>query len=469
MHSPDRARVRAHGQPTSWLRVVLPLGLLALSGASGGAQAGEHDQDPSIPFVKYELDNGLDVILAPDDSTPIAYVSVWYHVGSKDETKGLTGFAHLFEHLMFQGSLSQPDEYFGPLQEVGASINGTTSFDRTNYFQGLPSRYLPLALFLESDRMGSLLPVLDQEKLDNQREVVRNERRQRYENPPYGEAFKDLFAERFPVGHPYHHMPIGSHEDLEAANLDDVRAFFETWYVPNNASLVVAGDFDEDTVRRLVLENFGGIPRGEQPERREPVASTIPETKDIRQYQEVPEQRLWVAFDSPAFFEAGDAEMDILSSVLSDGRDSRLYKRLVRDKKIAKSISTSQFSSQLASTFLITATAAPGHTTDEVLAEAMAVIEETLTEEPPTEAEINAAIAGYERSFFDRLLTIQGKGETLQRYNLYHGDPDYMGKDLARFRAVSSESAVATGLEVLRAPFVALHIWPSADKPEEAN
>lgn len=422
---------------------------------------------PTIAFTRYQLDNGLDVVLAPDTSTPIVYVSVWYHVGSKDETKGLTGFAHLFEHLMFQGSLSQPDEYFGPLQEVGASINGTTSFDRTNYFQTLPSRYLPLALFLESDRMGSLLPVLDQEKLDNQREVVRNERRQRYENPPYGEAFKDLFALRFPEGHPYHHMPIGSHEDLEAASLDDVRSFFKKWYVPNNASLVVSGDFDEQTARRLILENFGGIPKGADPERRADAPSAIAETREERQYLDVPEQRVWIAFDSPSIFADGDADLDLLSSVLSSGRDSRLYKHLVRDKKVARSISTSQFSSMKASTFLLSATAAPGHTTDEVVQEAMAVIEELLGDKPPTDEEIEGARAGFERSFYDRLLTIAGKGETLQSYNMYRGDPGFLESDLARYRAVTRESMVEWGRKVLKAPHVALHIWPKADRPAE--
>lgn len=440
------------------------LAMLALAPVDARAQ-----DAPDIPFQKYELDNGLDVILAPDDSTPIAYVSVWYHVGSKDETEGLTGFAHLFEHLMFQGSLSQPGEYFGPLQEIGASINGSTSFDRTNYFEGVPARYLPLALFLESDRMGSLLPVLDQEKLDNQREVVRNERRQRYENPPYGEAFKDLFAARHPVGHPYHHMPIGSHADLEAASLEDVTAFFKTWYVPNNASLVIAGDFDEETARRLVLENFAGIPKGDEPARRDPGSAAIPEVKVIRQYQDVPEQRVWVAFDSPTFFAEGDADADLLSSILSDGRDSRLYKALVKDQQIAKSISTSQFSGMHSSTFLISATAAPGHTTDEVVEGAMAVIEDLLGDKPPTDAELEAARAGFERRFYDGLQTIQGKGETLQRYNMHTGDPGYMGKDLDRYRAVTTDSVTEWGSRILGAPHVALHIWPTADRPEEAE
>ena len=192
--------------------------LLALAGARAQAPA----EGPEIPYEKYELPNGLDVILAPDRSTPIVHVNVWYWVGSKDEKPGLTGFAHLFEHIMFQGSPSAPGDYFQLLENVGGSANGTTSFDRTNYFETVPSEYLPLALFLESDRMGWLTDSLDQARLDNQREVVRNERRQRYENPPYGEAMQTLFAAVWPEGHPYHHMPIGSHEDLQNASLEAV-------------------------------------------------------------------------------------------------------------------------------------------------------------------------------------------------------------------------------------------------------
>lgn len=426
-------------------------------------------EDPTIEYEKYELDNGLDVILAPDDSTPIVYTSVWFHVGSKDETAGLTGFAHLFEHLMFQGSLSVGDEYFGPLQEVGASINGTTSFDRTNYFELLPSRYLPLALFMESDRMGSLLPVLDQAKLDNQRDVVRNERRQRYENPPYGEAYKDLMAALFPEGHPYHHMPIGSHADLEAASLDDVKAFFTRWYAPNNASIVIAGDFDRDTAKRLVLENFGGIPRGEDAERRTVEAPSLAETVVLRQTEDVPEQRVWMAWHSPSFFAAGDADLDLLSSLLTDGKESRLYQRLVKEKQIAKSISASQSSRMQGSAYMISATASPGHTTDEIVAEVKAVLAEVTGDAPPTADEVAAGKANYERYFYDGLQTIQGKGEALQRYNMYQGDPGYMGQDLARYRAVTPDSVKSWATSVLSKPHVELHIWPEADAPEEAE
>jgi len=421
--------------------------------------------DPEIPFEKYELDNGLDVILAQDTSTPIVYVSVWYHVGSKDETKGLTGFAHLFEHLMFQGSLSIEGEYFEPLQQVGASINGTTSFDRTNYFEGVPARYLPLALFMESDRMGSLLPALTQDKLDEQRDVVKNERRQRYENPPYGEAYKDMMEALYPPGHPYHHMPIGSHEDLTAASLDDVKSFFSTWYVPNNASLVIAGDFDPQVAKVLVKENFGGIPKGPEPERIQVQPASLSEDKVIRQYDDVPEQRVWLAWHSPAFFAEGDADLDILSSILSDGKESRLYKRLVKDKQIARTVNASQQSGLHGSRYVISASAAPGHTTDEVVAEIMTVLQEIRGESAPTPDEISSARAGFERTFYERLRTIQGKGETLQSYNMYQQDPGYMSKDLARYRAIDTDSVQTWAGKVFEAPHVELHIWPEADKP----
>ena len=234
--------------------------------ASNATPASESLTSPR--FVRWQLPNGLDVVLVPDRSAPIVHTQVWYHVGSKDEVAGRTGFAHLFEHLMFQGSKNAPGEYFTPIQEVGGDLNGTTNSERTNYYETVPAESLPLALFMESDRMAALLDVLDETKLANQREVVRNERRQRYENPPDGTAWADLYAALSPEGHPYHHPTIGSHADLQAATLDDVSAFFRTWYVPNNATLVVAGDFDVRTARRLVIENLGGSRGGADPPHR---------------------------------------------------------------------------------------------------------------------------------------------------------------------------------------------------------
>ena len=420
-----------------------------------------------IPHEKIELDNGLDVIFAPDRSTPVVYVSVWYHVGSKDETKGLTGFAHLFEHLMFQGSLSYDDEFFGPLGEVGASINGTTSFDRTNYFEGLPSQHLPRALFLESDRMGYLLEVLTQEKLDNQREVVRNERRQRYENPPYGDAWALLGENMYPAEHPYHHLPIGSHEDLQAASLQTVKDFFNTWYAPNNASLVIAGDFDIEATKAMVQEYFGPIPRGADPVRRDVPAPDLAQSKVVTVHNDVPERKVWITWHSPALYQPGDAELDLFSKVFGSGKDSRLYKRLVREKKLAKSISAYQMSGYLGSRYMISATANGEHTTEDIVKEIDAVLQDIVETTPPTADEFAAAKANYELGFYQAIETIRGKGETLQNYNMYHGDPGYIQTDLNRFLNATLEDSINAAKEYLFKPRLELHYLPNSDKGGE--
>lgn len=420
---------------------------------------------PQIPYEKYELSNGLDVILAPDHSTPIVHVNVWYHVGSADEEAGLTGFAHLFEHLMFQGSLSNPGEYFDQLEKIGANLNGTTSFDRTNFYETVPAEYLPLALFLESDRMGWLLDVLDQSKLDNQREVVKNERRQRYENPPYGEAFMTLLAAVFPEGHPYHHVPIGSHEDLERADLDVVKAFFRKWYGPDNASLVVTGDFEPKEAKKLIAQYYGGIPSGPKVERQETPAVTIDTTRVITQYDDVPERKVWLAWLSPELRGPGDADLDLLSQVLSDGKDSRLYYKLVKELRIAKDVGAYQQSLARGSMYVIQATAAEGHTTQEVVAAIDAELAHVFGDQPPTGPEIEAAKAGYEGAFYDNLSTIAGKADTLNGYNIMTGDPGWMSQDIARYTAATPASVLSAGQTYLTKPRVELHIAPLADDP----
>ena len=424
---------------------------------------------PNIVFEKYELPNGLDVILAPDRSTPIVHVNVWYHVGSREEKPGLTGFAHLFEHLMFQGSPSNPGEYFAPLEERGGSgLNGTTSFDRTNYFETVPSDQLPVALFLESDRMGWLLDTLDQAKLDNQREVVRNERRQRYENPPYGFANRDLFEAVFPGDHPYHHMPIGSHEDLQAASLDVVKDFFRTWYAPDNASLTITGDFDPAVAKKLVSQYFGEIPRSTAArERRAATPVVLDGTRVIRQFQKVPEQRVWLAWPSPALLQPGDAELDLLSSLLTDGDDARLYKALVKESGVARRVVAYQQSLALGSTFVIEATPSKGHTTDEVVKAIDAVLADTMGAKGPTIDELEAAKAGFQVGYFASLATIAGRANTLQSYNLATGDPGYITKDLARYAVATPADVARVAGETLQKSRIELHIWPEADKPPE--
>ncbi len=435
--------------------------MLGLSLALVVSAAATPTNELNITYEKYELPNGLDVILAPDRSTPIVHVNVWYHVGSTDESVGRTGFAHLFEHLMFQGSISQPGEYFDPLIAIGADLNGTTNTDRTNYFETVPSQYLPLALFLESDRMGWLLDVLDQGKLDNQRDVVRNERRQRYETPPYGEARGHLFGALWPEGHPYHYLTIGKHEDLQAANLEDVKAFFKTWYSPDNASLVVTGDFDPQVAHQLIEEYFGSIPKG-PPRTRAVVADpTLTESKELRRTEKVPHPRVWIAWQSPALFAPGDAELDLFSSLIAGGPDSKLHKRLVKELRIAQDVTAYQQSSRLASSYIIDATATPGHTTDELVAAIDQVLAEAQSAAPNAD-ELLVAKADYESGFYSRLATIASKGDLLNSYNYSAGDPGYMKQDLQRYLDATPEAVLSAVKATLSKHRVVLHISPEA-------
>ena len=421
--------------------------------------------DLNIPFERYQLDNGLDVVLAPDPSAPIVQVNVWYHVGSKDEQPGLTGFAHLFEHLMFQGSPNNPGEYFTPLQEVGARINGTTNTDRTNYFETVPSRYLPLALFLESDRMGWLMDQLDQTMLDNQRDVVRNERRQNYELRPYGQARQLLAENLWPEGHPYHHLTIGSHEDLAQASLDDVKGFFRTWYTPNNASLVVAGDFDPAQAKAEIQRQFGGIPRGPEAVHATTAPAALAQDVVVEEYDDVPHQRVWMAWISPALYAPGDAELDLLSSVLTGGKDARLSRALVQEQQVAQDVSAYQASSSLGSMYVIEATAAEGHDTAEVVAAVEAILAKVWADEPPTDDELMGARNNYERGFYQRLTTVSQKADQLNGYLSLTNDPGYAQADLQRYLDASSADVVRFGQQVLSQPHVELHIRPNADEP----
>lgn len=431
----------------------------------GGALA--EAPTPSIPFEKYELANGLDVILSEDHSVPFVQVNIWYDVGSKDEVEGRTGFAHLFEHLMFQGSAHLDQDYFQPLERIGGQLNGTTSFDRTNYYEGVPAEYLPLALWLESDRMGWLLPALTPDKLKNQQDVVRNERRQRYENTPYGEAFVWLFEALYPEGHPYHTPTIGKHEDIEGADLADVKAFFEQWYVPSNATLTICGDFDPQVARQLVEQYFGEIPASKHTPRSVTEAdAALTEEVVVRKADAVPDARVWIAWITPELYADGDADMDILSSVLSDGKESRLYSRLVRDLKIARDVEAYQFSQRLHGQFIIEATAAEGHTTDELVAEIDKVLAE-LRAAGPTAEELEIARINYEAGFFDGLQTIAAKADRLGSYNTLTGDPGYIDEDLARYRALTQESVTRAAQTWLPADRrVVLHVTPGGEAAE---
>src|ERR1043165_7974901 len=311
---------------------------------------------PTIKYEKYKLKNGLEVILSEDHRLPLVAVDLWYHVGPANEKPGRTGFAHLFENMMFQGSKHAGDKPFQVLEGAGAlTINGTTDFDRTNYFETMPANQLEAALWLESDRMGWLLDKLDEKKLANQRDVVRNERRQG-ENSPYEVVDEGLWHELFPKGHPYYGDVIGSHADIEAAELNDVRDFFKTYYAPNNSTIAIVGDYDPKTIKAQVEKYFGAIPAGPPPDKITATQPVITQEKKITVTDQISLPRLYMAWQTPAIFKPGDAEFDLLAYALGGGRSSRLYKKLVYDKQIAQSVSVNQQSLLLGSVFQIEAT-----------------------------------------------------------------------------------------------------------------
>ncbi len=394
----------------------------------------------NISFSKHTLPNGLDVLVHEDHALPIVAVNVWYHVGSKNEVPGRTGFAHLFEHLMFEGSQHYDRGYFHPLQEAGAALNGSTNADRTNYWEVVPTNALDLALWMESDRMGYLLPALTDAKFSNQREVVLNERRQNYENRPYGLAGMAIVSALYPPEHPYHWLTIGEAADIRAAHIDDVRAFFQRYYHPANASLALAGDIDVETGVALAERYFAEIPGGDKPG---PASVTVSEPPaDLRLVLEdrVELPRLYLAWHSPALFADGDAELDLVGEVLSSGKTSRLYRSLVYEQRIATEVAASQNSRELGSFFQIVATAAPGRTLAEV---ERAITKELagLIDRGPTVAELQRCLAQAEAHFLFRLQTVGGfggKSDQLNAYNMFLGDPGYFETDLARYRAATT-------------------------------
>ncbi len=385
-----------------------------------------------IPYQKYVLPNGLTLLVHEDHKAPIAAVNVWYHVGSKNEKIGKSGFAHLFEHLMFNGSENYNDDYFQALERIGATdLNGTTNTDRTNYFQNVPVAALDQVLFLESDRMGHLLGAIDQELLDEQRGVVQNEKRQG-ENQPYGKQWGFLTKAMYPKGHPYSWTVIGEMEDLNAASLDDVHAWFKAYYGAANAVVAVAGDINPDEVYKKVLNYFGDIPSGPTIERQEVNIPT--HSGDTYQvYQDrVPETRILFAWNTPQFGSQEDIYFDLISSVLTNGKNSRLYKKLVYEDQVASSVVSFQASSEIASEFITWANVKPG--IDKERVETMLQEEiNKLINEGPTEAELKRVKASYFSRFIKGLERIGGFGgvsDILASNQTYFEDASYYKKVL---------------------------------------
>jgi zinc protease len=394
-----------------------------------------------LPYTQFTLPNGLTVILHEDHSVPVVTVNVWYHVGSSREREGRTGFAHLFEHLMFMGSGHvKPGQFDEWLEGAGGQNNGSTEYDRTNYYINVPSNALELALFLESDRMGYLLDSMTPQTVDAQRDVVKNERRQSIENQPYGIAEAVTLGEMlYPAGHPYHWPIIGYMPDLTAASYDDVVGFFKTYYVPSNASLVIAGDLEPTATRRLVEKWFSDVKPGPapQPMSAPGAALTGVEKKTITDRVQLP--RLYLAWLTPRHFAPGDAALDVVADVLAGGKNSRLYKRLVYDMQIAQDVSAYQASQALSSFFLIQATPRPGHTVEEL----QKVIDEEIVKlqnEAPSNHEVQRSLNQIEASFYNRMERVGGFGGKADQLNAYYtstGDPDWFNEDLSRYRALS--------------------------------
>ncbi|HAT33285.1 MAG TPA: peptidase M16 [Janthinobacterium sp.] len=432
----------------SFKLLVLPALLLSLYGTTTLTRAAAADNAtsaaasaaiPNIPFEKYTLPNGLDVILVEDHKLPVVAVNVWYHVGPANEAPGLTGFAHLFEHMMFAATKHVPRGLADQLLEgAGATdSNGSTDFDRTNYFDTVPANQLELALWVHSDRMGYLLDVLDQTALSNQQDVVRNERRQSIENRPYGIVEEALFHQLFPKTHPYYASVMGSHADIQSAKLGDIKDFFTRYYRPNNASLVIAGDIDKVKTKAMVAKYFASFKRG--PALPKPAVVTPPITAERRAVvaDRVELPRVFMGWLTTPAYQPGDAELSLAAQILAGGKSSRLYKTLVYDKQIAQDVNASQNSLALSSIFTVDVTARPGHSAQEIEAAVDAELEE-MRSKGPTEKELERARNTIETAMLSQIEKVGGNGlaNQMNQYNQYLGDPGYLGRDIERFRRV---------------------------------
>lgn len=407
-------------------------------------------EDPKIPHERYRLPNGLEVILHQDNNVPLVAVSVWYHVGSGDEEVGKSGFAHLFEHMLFQGSENVgEDKHFAILRNIGASeVNGTTNTDRTNYFEVVPSNQIETALWLESDRMGFFLPLLNQKSLDNQIEVVRNERRQRLDNVPYGKTRFATAKALYPKGHPYRYLVIGRHEDLESSKLSDVRDFYRYWYAPANATLGIAGDFETKEVKKLVEKWFGKFAKSSRPAHSPPKTPEVKRTRTVVKDEFATLRRIDYVWHSPAFFHEGDAELDIVADVLGSSGTGRLYQDLVLDKKLAQSVSVYQASKMFSSSFHISVMVKPSADLKKIESSIQKAVAKLQTK-PITKEEFDRAVVGREAAFVWGLEPILSRIEQLQSYNHFVGNPDYLSKDLDRMRKTSPNKVMQTAARFL--------------------
>jgi zinc protease len=452
---------RRSAMPRSF-RIVSLLALALLASAMPAVAGG-------LAVETYTLPNGLTVILHPEHQLPQVTVNVWYNVGSQDERKGRTGFAHLFEHLMYMGTTRVPGNQFDMLMEnQGGSNNANTSEDRTDYFSVGPSSILPTLLWLDADRMEALGKAMTQEKLDLQRSVVRNERRQSIENRPYASAYLVIPDALYPESHPYHHSVIGSHEDLEAATLADVKDFFATYYVPGNATLVVSGDFDPAQARKLIADTFGAVPGRPIPTRA--LATPVGLEQEVRRIiaDKVEYPRIYLVWHSPAAYRAGDAEMTITASILADGESGRLYKRLVQDERLAQDVTVSQSSSELGSQLIVDATAVEGADLEQIKRVVLEELERYCAG-GPTAAELSRVKAIVESRFMQGKESLLARATLLTTYRHYYGVADAFERDLQRQLAPTQASVGEWARKVFGPGRLDLRVLPLDAKASGAS
>ncbi len=449
---------RRRGRRKGW-GTVAAVTLLMASPVAAQAPLEVH-----ISYTQFTLQNGLTVLLHEDPTLPLVSVNLWYHVGSRDERRGRTGFAHLFEHIMFEGSKHVPGgEFDTRLEAVGASNNGSTSWDRTNYWINAPKGALALALWLEADRMGWLLDTMDREKLDIQRAVVQNERRQSYENQPYGMAWETTLAALFPPEHPYSWPVIGRMPDLEAAGLDDVVDFFRRWYAPNNAVLAVAGDVSLAEVQRLTARYFGEIPRGPEITRPTIPTPTLDEPRILVLEDDVQLPRLYITWHAPLAYSTDDALLDLAARILADGKSSRLHRTLVYEEKVAQEVEAFQYGGAAGGIFQIVVTGVPneplGPLAERVRGELEAMAGEGIEIE-----ELERTRNQVETDFVQGLESVGGfggKADQLNEYFFYTGNPGFIRHDLNRFRGATPEAVrEAVDRLLVGSPAVTLSVVP---------
>jgi len=417
----------------------------------------------NLNYEKYKLKNGLEVILYRDNTLPIVTTNIWYRAGSANEKLGKTGIAHLFEHMMFQGSVNVPKEmHFRYIQEAGGNLNGSTSTDRTNYFEKVPSNFLELILWLESDRMGFFIPALTQEKLTNQIDVVKNERLERYDNQPYGLAWEILISNLFPGNHPYSWATIGSLEDISNFTIEDVKSFFEKYYSPANACLVIAGDFEPAEAKNLTEKYFGEIQGKNHLETPQIKPFVLDENKFIVHKDKVQLERIYLAWHTGCAYSEDDSALDIFTDLLTGSKTSRLYKKLVFEQEVAQDITAYQFSGKYAGYFVLIATAKPGilliELKDKIFAEF-----ENIKSYGINEKELLRSKNGIKSGFIYSMQNIDSMADQLNSYNYFLNEPNSFNYDLSRYENVRGENIINLFEKYFSKPFVELHVIPETE------